>query len=156
MYSQATCMYTLMHTCTGLYMHVHACIRKCIRVHMMWHTCLACHVKIVTNFYRMYIHTHTNIIKRLSKIGSKSCLSVYCKSGVYSMYVHSRVETGSGHPGHLGHPGHILSGSSGSDPLYKISGSDPDITCVDDGVWLWWRWKCISQFCSRCFESGNW
>ena len=37
-----------------------------------------------------------------------------------------RVETGSGHPGHPGHPGHIFSGSSGSDPLYKISGSDPD------------------------------
>ena len=31
-----------------------------------------------------------------------------------------RVETG------LGHPGHILSGSSGYDPLYKISGSDLD------------------------------
>ena len=35
----------------------------------------------------------------------------------------NRVETRSGHPGH---PGHIFSGSSGSDPLYKISGSDPD------------------------------
>ena len=35
----------------------------------------------------------------------------------------SRVETGSGHPGQ---PGHVLSGSSGSDPVYKISGSDPD------------------------------
>ena len=30
------------------------------------------------------------------------------------------VETGSGHPGH------IFSGSSGSDPVYKLSGSDPD------------------------------
>ena len=37
-----------------------------------------------------------------------------------------RVETGSGHPGHPGQPGHVLSGSSGSDPVYKISGSDPD------------------------------
>ena len=36
------------------------------------------------------------------------------------------VETGSGHPGHPGQPGHVLSGSTGSDPLYKISGSDPD------------------------------
>ena len=35
----------------------------------------------------------------------------------------SRVETGSGHPGH---PGHVLPGSTGSDLLYKISGSDPD------------------------------
>ena len=52
------------------------------------------------------------------------------------MTILTRVETGSGHPGHPGQPGHILSGSSGSDPLYKISGSDPDITCVDDGVWL--------------------
>ena len=37
-----------------------------------------------------------------------------------------RVETGSGYPGHLGQPCHVLSGSSGSDPVYKISGSDPD------------------------------
>ena len=37
--------------------------------------------------------------------------------------VYIRVETGSGHPGH---PGHIFSGSSRSDPDYKISGSDPD------------------------------
>ena len=34
-----------------------------------------------------------------------------------------RVETGSGHPGQLCH---LLSGSSRSDPVYKISGSDPD------------------------------
>ena len=40
-------------------------------------------------------------------------------------YTCNRVETGLGH---LGHPGHILSGSSGSDPLYKISRSDPDPT----------------------------
>ena len=42
-----------------------------------------------------------------------------------------RVEAGLGHPGHPGHPGHsghILSESSGSDPLYKLSGSDPDST----------------------------
>ena len=38
-----------------------------------------------------------------------------------------RVETGSCYPGH---PGHILSGSSGSDPLYKISGSDPDSSYI--------------------------
>ena len=37
-----------------------------------------------------------------------------------------RVETGSGHPGYRGQQGHILSGSSGSDPVYKISGCDPD------------------------------
>ena len=44
--------------------------------------------------------------------------------------VYTRVETGSGHPGHPGQPGHVFAGSSGSDPLYKISGSDPDwITC---------------------------
>ena len=40
--------------------------------------------------------------------------------------VHIRVETGSGHPGYPGQPGHVLSRSSGSDPLYKISGCDPD------------------------------
>ena len=33
------------------------------------------------------------------------------------------VETGSGLPGQ---PGHIFSGSSGSDSVYKLSGSDPD------------------------------
>ena len=33
------------------------------------------------------------------------------------------VETGAGH---LGHPGHVLSGSSGFDPVYKMSGSDLD------------------------------
>ena len=37
-----------------------------------------------------------------------------------------RVETGSGHLGYRGQPGHVLSGSSRSDPVYKISGSDPD------------------------------
>ena len=41
------------------------------------------------------------------------CKNVYCDTGV-------RVETGSGHPGH------IFAGSSGSDLLYKISESDPD------------------------------
>ena len=39
------------------------------------------------------------------------------------MKIPSRVETGSGHPGY---PGHVLSGSSGSDAIYKISKSDPD------------------------------
>ena len=34
-----------------------------------------------------------------------------------------RVETESSH---LDQPGHVLSGSSGSDPVYKISGSDVD------------------------------
>ena len=43
-----------------------------------------------------------------------------------STITHSSVETGSGHPGHPGHPGHIFSGSSGSDPVYNLSGSDPD------------------------------
>ena len=42
------------------------------------------------------------------------------------------VETGSGHPGQ---PGHIFSGSSGSDPVYKLSGSDPD--------WITWETKLI-------------
>ena len=39
-----------------------------------------------------------------------------------------RVETGSGYPGYAGQLGHVLSGSSGSDQVYKISGSDPDST----------------------------
>ena len=37
-----------------------------------------------------------------------------------------RVETGSGHPDYLGQVDHIFSGSSGSDLVYKLSGSDPD------------------------------
>ena len=36
------------------------------------------------------------------------------------LWIHNSVETGSGHPGH------IFSGSSGSDPVYNLSGSDPD------------------------------
>ena len=39
-----------------------------------------------------------------------------------------RVETGSGHPGYLDQPSHVLSGSSGSYSVYKISGSDLDST----------------------------
>ena len=41
-------------------------------------------------------------------------------------YVSVRVETGSGHQGYLGKLCHVLSRSSPSDPVYKISGSDPD------------------------------
>ena len=37
--------------------------------------------------------------------------------------VHNRVETGSAHPGQ---PDHVSSGSNESDPVNKISGSDPD------------------------------
>ena len=58
------------------------------------------------------------------------CVYVYmfvyvceCMCVCMCVYMCIRVETGSGH---LGHPGHILSGSSVSDPLYKLSGSDPD------------------------------
>ena len=40
-----------------------------------------------------------------------------------SLHKHTRVETGSGH---LGQPDHVLSGSSGSDLVCKISGSDLD------------------------------
>ena len=36
-----------------------------------------------------------------------------------------KVETRSSHPSYPSHPGYILSGSSGSYALYKISGSDP-------------------------------
>ena len=40
--------------------------------------------------------------------------------GAWHQHVFVSVETGSGHPGH------IFSGSSGSDPVYNLSGSDPD------------------------------
>ena len=40
--------------------------------------------------------------------------------------VYIRVKTGSGHLGYLGQPADVLTRSSKSDPVYKISGSDPD------------------------------
>ena len=62
--SQATCMYTLIHACTGLYTHVHACTCKCLRVDMhVLHvalnlsltctvcTCRACH-QLFSNLFR--------------------------------------------------------------------------------------------------------
>ena len=48
------------------------------------------------------------------------CSLVYFVITLLKIMVGGRVETRSGHPGH---PGHIF---SGSDPLYKVSGSDPD------------------------------
>ena len=42
------------------------------------------------------------------------------------MRIASRVETGSGYLGYPGQPGHVLSGSSMSDLVYKISGFNPD------------------------------
>jgi len=50
----------------------------------------------------------------------------FSQSTVLMIAVGSSIATGSGHPGYLGHLGHFFYGSSGSDPLYKISGSDPD------------------------------
>ena len=41
----------------------------------------------------------------------------------WELGMRTRAETGSGH---LGRPDHILPRSSGSDPLYKIFGPDPD------------------------------
>ena len=51
------------------------------------------------------------------------------------------VETGSGHPGH---PGHIFSGSSGSDPVYNLSGSDPDLDHVRNEIVRLTTWKLIN------------
>ena len=44
------------------------------------------------------------------------------------MYNRVELETGLGHPGNSDHLGHVLSESSGSNQLYKISGSGPDST----------------------------
>ena len=38
----------------------------------------------------------------------------------------TRIETKLGYLDHLDQPSHILSRSSGSDPVYNISGSDTD------------------------------
>ena len=53
----------------------------------------------------------------------------------------SSVETGSGHPGH---PGHIFSGSSGSDPVYNLSGCDPDLDHVRNEIVRLTTWKLIN------------
>ena len=46
------------------------------------------------------------------------------------LLLYSKVEAGlgqPGYPGYPGYPGHVLSGSSRSHLLYKMSGSDPDV-----------------------------
>ena len=53
---------------------------------------------------------------------SKGTVTVINKYLNFSKYVRTRVETGSGQLAHLSH----LLLSSGSDPVYKISRSDPD------------------------------
>ena len=49
-----------------------------------------------------------------------------------------RAETRLGHLGYLGQLGYILSGLSRSDPVCKISGSDPDFCiesiCSNNGI----------------------
>ena len=50
-------------------------------------------------------------------------INTYMHIITMQLAIQASVETGSGHPGH---PGHIFSGSSGSDPVYNLSGSDPD------------------------------
>ena len=77
--------------------------------------------------YIVYNHVTTKVFQRMpfstlnAKVFSLKCFAIYGIIGQLSI----RVETGSGHPGQ---PGHILSGSSGPDPLYKISRSDPNST----------------------------
>ena len=51
------------------------------------------------------------------------------KDLILESQVASSDETRLDHPGHLGH---VLSGSSWSAPLYKISGSDPHTTSGHD------------------------
>ena len=52
------------------------------------------------------------------------------------MHMHTRVESGSDDPDNLGHLGHIFGESSGSHPQTKLSGCDPDITCLNSvGIW---------------------
>ena len=78
----------------------------------------------------------------VSPIASKHCDDfVECLNEIYAhLSVQSRVETGLDYLGNPGHPGHVFSGSSGSDPLYKISRSDQD-SALDhlriNGIWEW-------------------
>ena len=56
----------------------------------------------------------------------------------YILYI--RVESGSDDPDNLGHLDHFFSGTSGSHPQTKLSGSDPDITCsLENSVGIWVR-----------------
>ena len=52
--------------------------------------------------------------------------SVLCMASGSSVITISQVGSGISVETGSGHPGHIFSGSSGSDPVYNLSGSDPD------------------------------
>ena len=59
------------------------------------------------------------------------CHACKLKSDTYMnacVCMQNRVETGLSHPGYPGQLGQVLSGSTGSDLVYKLSGSNPDCT----------------------------
>ena len=84
----------------------------------------------------------------------------YCR--LIQPLLKSWVETTSGYPSHLSH---VLCGSSGSDPIHKISGFDPD-SLLDHVHYYWhtiltnqwtkcpwqWWWKYTTWFSSRYLE----
>ena len=73
---------------------------------------------LIVSLLYTYVHTYV----RSYIVYSTHVLDVF----MLWLDLHSSVATGSGHPDHPGQPDHILPGSTGSDPLYKISGSDLD------------------------------
>ena len=74
----------------------------------------SCDVNIASSLEIIWVQPHT--------ISSSDVIlgCFYRPPHLPSSVLDNSVETGSGHPGH------IFSGSSGSDPVYNLSGSDPD------------------------------
>ena len=69
--------------------------------------------------YGVCVHLYMCVCVCVCYVCTYVCVCLYVCVSLY-VCMCSRVETG------LDFPGHILSGSSGSDLVYKLSGSDPD------------------------------
>ena len=105
------------------------------------------------------IHTHIKFNKLLlyrialsnsNGKGSESWWNIrwdfwYNTLYILNNYMRTKVEI---RLGHLGYLDHILSGSSGSNPLYKISGSDPDSALHH--VCQWWYMALIKVMNFKC------
>ena len=82
---------------------------------------------------KQFLHMHNSIFLfnwnkfysgvKINIIFSRKIAAKVTKGQILDGSISNSIET---RPDHLGHPGHILSGSSGSDPVYRLSGFDPD------------------------------